>query len=356
MGKINNNNYEAYFLDFIEGNLSASDLKELEQFLAMHPELKADLEAFELVELPEAPSSLEKASFKEELLREESTGLLEKDYLMLAQVEGVITEQEKQRLALLIKKEPDLLNDLAFYHKTVLPKEELVFEEKEALLRKDKRLIVLWRSVASVAAAILLMVFLGRLGVKEQYQTHAFSWGANTSFEVEEEQYAFTIQKEALEGQEEVIVVKDKAEKKSFKKEERTESLASNVQKKQEGVKKQEKGRNERIPNEEVYEDLLTEAVDSQETEEEVQLPEQSELLAENTQVESEGDFIPIKEFARKAIQKEVVRGKTFSEGIMEELAAVAKDKLELETEKDEEGKMQSFALNIGKLKISRNK
>jgi hypothetical protein len=51
MSKINIHNYEAFFLDFAEGNLSATDSKELEAFLALHPELRDELEAFDPISL-----------------------------------------------------------------------------------------------------------------------------------------------------------------------------------------------------------------------------------------------------------------------------------------------------------------
>ncbi|MFI5170993.1 MAG: hypothetical protein ACHQFW_01305 [Chitinophagales bacterium] len=44
--KINLNNYEEWMIDYIEGNLSEVQKKELMEFLEFHPELKNDLELF----------------------------------------------------------------------------------------------------------------------------------------------------------------------------------------------------------------------------------------------------------------------------------------------------------------------
>jgi len=49
--KININNYEAWMIDYIEGNLSAADEKELSEFLTFHPELKAELDLFSQTKL-----------------------------------------------------------------------------------------------------------------------------------------------------------------------------------------------------------------------------------------------------------------------------------------------------------------
>lgn len=48
---ININNYEEWMIDYIEGNLSAAQEKELNEFLVFHPELKADLELFSATKL-----------------------------------------------------------------------------------------------------------------------------------------------------------------------------------------------------------------------------------------------------------------------------------------------------------------
>ena len=44
--KININNYEEWMIDYIEGNLSDAQVKEMQEFLTFHPELKAELDLF----------------------------------------------------------------------------------------------------------------------------------------------------------------------------------------------------------------------------------------------------------------------------------------------------------------------
>jgi len=46
---INKENYEAYFLDYQEGTLATEQVAELMVFLEVYPELKEELEVFELV-------------------------------------------------------------------------------------------------------------------------------------------------------------------------------------------------------------------------------------------------------------------------------------------------------------------
>ena len=47
MKKINTHNYEAYFLDYTEGNLNESQIRELKKFLNVNPKLKEELHDFQ---------------------------------------------------------------------------------------------------------------------------------------------------------------------------------------------------------------------------------------------------------------------------------------------------------------------
>lgn len=59
---INKDNYEAYFLDYLEGNLSEKDKKELELFLIENPKLGEELKAYDnsLFLIPDMEISLRK--------------------------------------------------------------------------------------------------------------------------------------------------------------------------------------------------------------------------------------------------------------------------------------------------------
>lgn len=59
MERIDLNNYQAFFLDFVEGNLSDRQKAEMEDFLKQYPHLREELNAFENVKLPIAESPVE---------------------------------------------------------------------------------------------------------------------------------------------------------------------------------------------------------------------------------------------------------------------------------------------------------
>ena len=49
MNKINRNNYESYFLDFLEGNITPEDSEQLKFFLEANEDLKEELYSFESI-------------------------------------------------------------------------------------------------------------------------------------------------------------------------------------------------------------------------------------------------------------------------------------------------------------------
>jgi len=57
---ISRDNYESYFIDFLEGNLNAEQIDQFLDFINQNPDLKEELHAFECISL-----SPEQVSFQE---------------------------------------------------------------------------------------------------------------------------------------------------------------------------------------------------------------------------------------------------------------------------------------------------
>jgi hypothetical protein len=95
MEKITRHNYESFFLDYLEGELSDELKKELEVFLAQNPDLAEELEEFESVSLkPEATSSTWndlKVPSLEDLVKNES--LREQLYFRCAEVQANVHDE-----------------------------------------------------------------------------------------------------------------------------------------------------------------------------------------------------------------------------------------------------------------------
>ncbi len=129
---INKNNYEAFFLDYHEGNLSPQQVADLLLFVEQHPELKADFETFEDFVLEDF-SSIEfenKSSLKKQITVEN------KDEYFIRSVENALNVAEKNLLTNFIKQHPQFLIDLELFKKTILTVDNSIkFENKNELKR-----------------------------------------------------------------------------------------------------------------------------------------------------------------------------------------------------------------------------
>ena len=152
--KINIENYEAYLLDYMEGNLSKEDLVELQIFAAQHSELNIDLNDLELVELItddigfENKNSLKKVGISDEKF--------------VAYIENELNPEEKNNIEALCAKDEKLAKDLRLFKHTVLASDTgIIFENKNKLKKQETKVLWLFsREVLSVAASLILIMGL----------------------------------------------------------------------------------------------------------------------------------------------------------------------------------------------------
>lgn len=163
---INRENYELYFLDYFDGNLTGELKQELFAFLQQHSDLKAEFEAFDDVRLqaPEVKMSGKEALKKTPVV---ATGVITEnnyeDYL-IASAEGDLSAKEAQHLDTFLKNNPHLREEVAMYQQTRLrPDKEITYAQKQDL--KKKPLLVhlrrgaYWYGIAA-SVALLLAIFV----------------------------------------------------------------------------------------------------------------------------------------------------------------------------------------------------
>lgn len=133
---INRENYEAYFLDFYEGNLTESQAAELMDFLAQHPDLREEFESFELVFLPEEVKM--SMPGKDEIKKPENTrpGSYSLDKQMIAYFEGDLDEKSSSALLAAVAQDPALQKNFSLFSKVRLqPDKGIIFTGKASLKR-----------------------------------------------------------------------------------------------------------------------------------------------------------------------------------------------------------------------------
>ena len=157
MGKINEENYEVFFLDYLEGNLAPELVEELLTFLDEHPHLKEELEDVDLLKV--TPPNL-KFPDKKNLLKGQLPNLVsEKNFetYFVAAHEGDLSRKELDLVDQFIKDNGLVIGQ---HYKDyddfkLVPDYSIIYDEKASLLRSKSKVLSLYHYGAGVAAALM---------------------------------------------------------------------------------------------------------------------------------------------------------------------------------------------------------
>ena len=152
MRKITKHNYEAFYLDYLEGNLSKDLEKELFSFLEDNLQLKAELLDFDELPILEAPVAKipQKEAFKK-------GSIIDKDNYetyFIKEVEGRNSEELSKALKIFLKENKQYQKDWELYQNTILEAPFVLFKNKQDL-KKKRKVLTIWY----YAAAILFVMF-----------------------------------------------------------------------------------------------------------------------------------------------------------------------------------------------------
>jgi hypothetical protein len=158
--KINIDNYEAFYLDFLEGNLSNEDKLAFSSFLKVHPDLVE--EDVEFLSLMSSDKKLDQ-KIKNNLLVFDSSAMISTSNLenfLVAKKEGLLTLSQLNDLKLFLLAHPQFESDSKYMQATsLLPNEKIVFKSKSRLKQKEK--IVLWPYLSALTAAcVVALIYL----------------------------------------------------------------------------------------------------------------------------------------------------------------------------------------------------
>jgi len=160
MEKINRNNYESYFLDYLEGNLDDKRKAELISFLNENPDLKEEVNGLETIRFGRDQVNFAgKTSLKKGLTLSEP-GYTLFDELALDRLEGELSENQLREFDQLISEDPEKKKEYELYEKTLLKPDKKLRYTGKAGLKRGKTIQIyrntIYRSVA-LAASILIL-------------------------------------------------------------------------------------------------------------------------------------------------------------------------------------------------------
>lgn len=151
-------NYEAFYLDHLEGNLGEEDTALLLAFLEEHPELIEEEEDFVLLD-PTADTAIfdEKDSLK--IVNDDAAiALSNVEHFLIAESEGQLPTAKQEELDAFVVQHPHLEKERKYLAAMFLKADQsIVYANKSGLKRKGA--IIFWPYVALAAASILIAFF-----------------------------------------------------------------------------------------------------------------------------------------------------------------------------------------------------
>ncbi|MDP3556997.1 MAG: hypothetical protein Q8T03_06450 [Bacteroidota bacterium] len=137
MSKINLHNYEAFLIDYLDGNLENADIAQLKAFILVNPQLEIDLND---LNFPSFANESIKVDFKNELKK---TDAFIEDEEIINYLENNLPEVQRKLFESKILKDRELASQLTEYKKTILQQEpSITFVTKAEFLRTEDDLIL----------------------------------------------------------------------------------------------------------------------------------------------------------------------------------------------------------------------
>jgi len=161
---INRQNYEEYFILYMDNELGSQERRMVEAFVELHPDLKEELDL--LMQFKLAPDTTILFEGKEELMAPETSGIIEtgtinfsnyQEWLSLS-VDQELKPEQALSFEQYLAANPAIKKELVIWQRAKLQPETIIFADKAALYRKEemvKPFPVRWWRLA--AAAVLLI-------------------------------------------------------------------------------------------------------------------------------------------------------------------------------------------------------
>jgi hypothetical protein len=159
--KITVQNYEAYLLDWIEGNLSSEDALALDAFFEQHPELDErellsnDLPTLELVDIPE----YDKVALFKGVTPVGKWNASNYEDGLIREIEGDLEPEEQITLHQFVNQDESLIKEYKLYQQVQLEPDLSITAQKESLIKSAPLISIRKVIVGLSAAASLALLF-----------------------------------------------------------------------------------------------------------------------------------------------------------------------------------------------------
>lgn len=173
---INRNNYETYFLLYVDGELCSEEKVAVERFVAENPDLAEELALFQSTLLQPEDNLIFEG--KEALLKKEGQDISLNNYeeWFLMYTDNELSVEQKMQVELFVLQHPSLQREFEWLQQTRLPAETMVFANKELLYRREASgkspvFYLRWMRYAAAAAVIGIMATVWMLAPTNTLKT-----------------------------------------------------------------------------------------------------------------------------------------------------------------------------------------
>ena len=161
--RIDRQNYEEYFILYVDNELTPAQRLAVEEFAQKHPDLEEELVL--LYQSTLTPDKNIVFEGKEELMKEESNSFVDPsnyEEVLLLYIDNELTGEEKLQVEKLAEQNPQIKKEFEILQQTRLrPEEEIVFANKEVLYRKERKVRIISMQSWKIAAAAVLILLIG---------------------------------------------------------------------------------------------------------------------------------------------------------------------------------------------------
>lgn len=151
--KITRDNYEAFFLDYLDGSLEEKDMDQFLDFLEQHADLKEELRSLETIHLPETSVSMPQ---KQNLYRTREEEKAAVDNKLVAYLENDLDDDDRKKFEAYLAVRPELQKELTvLMHTRLKPDLAVQFANKKKLYRKPASVLFITWSARAAAVIVL---------------------------------------------------------------------------------------------------------------------------------------------------------------------------------------------------------
>lgn len=173
---INRNNYETYFLLYVDSELCSEEKAAVDRFVAENPDLAEELALLQSTLLQPEENLIFEG--KEALLKKEGQDISLNNYeeWFLLYTDNELSEAHKTQVELFVLQHPTLQREFEWLQQTRLPAETMVFANKELLYRREASgkspiFYLRWMRYAAAAAVIGIMATVWMLAPTNTLKT-----------------------------------------------------------------------------------------------------------------------------------------------------------------------------------------